>query len=369
MRFLNALGAGMLTIATAGVADTAMGHDVVRGHANGGGAVFTLTNEAEGNRVAAFSRAPDGTLSLDTYVPTGGLGSGDRLGSQGALTLTEDGRFLLAVNAGSQDVSVFELVGGAQLKLVSRTPSLGERPISVAESEHVVYVLNAGGAGAIQGFWLGRRGDLTAIPRSQQPLSSDVANAAEVRVTPRARQVIVTERATQHIDMFSLDAWGRARPVQAFASAGSTPFGFDVTHDGELIVTEAGAGALSSYDVDERRGVSLITGPVPNQQPSACWVAVTPDDRVAFVSNTASASVSSYAIDRHGRLSLREAVAADFGEGAAPIDLEVDQRGAHLYVLARGLRSIEAFAVEGANLESIGSSEELPPFSVGVAAY
>src|SRR5262249_35161893 len=66
-----------------------------------GGAVFTITNESEGNRVLSFARESDGSLGEQHAYDTGGTGTGDSLGSQAALALTEDHRFLLAVDAGS----------------------------------------------------------------------------------------------------------------------------------------------------------------------------------------------------------------------------------------------------------------------------
>jgi hypothetical protein len=95
-----------------------------------GGAVFTISNESEGNRVIAFAREPDGTLGEQVSYATGGLGSGDSLGSQAALALTEDHRYLVAVDAGSNELSSFA-VAGAKLELRSRVASGGLRPISV----------------------------------------------------------------------------------------------------------------------------------------------------------------------------------------------------------------------------------------------
>jgi hypothetical protein len=48
-----------------------------------GGAVFALSNRAEGNTVLVYARANDGTLAAVDEVDTGGLGSGAGLGSQG----------------------------------------------------------------------------------------------------------------------------------------------------------------------------------------------------------------------------------------------------------------------------------------------
>src|SRR5262245_10403938 len=89
------------------------------------GAVFTISNEAQGNRVLAFARMADGTLASPQAYPTHGLGSGDSLGSQGALTLSGDQHFLLVVNAGSDEISSFA-VRGATLTLRDTISSGGD---------------------------------------------------------------------------------------------------------------------------------------------------------------------------------------------------------------------------------------------------
>jgi len=123
-------------------------------------AVYTLTNQAAGNAVAVFTRAADGTLTPAGSYATGGTGTGAGLGSQGAVTLSRDGRLLFAVNAGSNDVSVSS-VGAGGLSLLSRTPTGGTLPTSVTVYGSVVYVLNAGGDGNITGFSLDAGGGLT----------------------------------------------------------------------------------------------------------------------------------------------------------------------------------------------------------------
>src|SRR2546426_10418470 len=142
-------------------------------------AVYTLTNQVSGNAVAVFARSGDGTLTAAGTFATGGAGTGAGLGSQGAVTLSDDGRLLFAVNAGSNDVSVFQ-VDPQGLSLVSRTPSGGTRPISVTVSRNVVYVLNAGGAGNITGFTVGLTGVLTQIAGTTRSLSAAKACPAGV---------------------------------------------------------------------------------------------------------------------------------------------------------------------------------------------
>jgi 6-phosphogluconolactonase len=56
------------------------------------GAVYIMTNSAEGNGVTVFQCAMDGTLTVGGTYPTRGLGAGGGLGNQGALVLSADDR-------------------------------------------------------------------------------------------------------------------------------------------------------------------------------------------------------------------------------------------------------------------------------------
>src|SRR2546422_10932694 len=105
------------------------------------GAVYTLMNQVAangGNAVAIFQRSAAGTLTAAGTVATGGTGTGSSLGSQGAVVLSADGRWLFAVNAGSNDVSIFR-VSPAGLALTSRIPSGGVQPISLTVRGNLLY--------------------------------------------------------------------------------------------------------------------------------------------------------------------------------------------------------------------------------------
>jgi len=157
--------------------------------AHGGGAVFTETN-ASANAVQAYAQSGDGALTPGAAYPTGGSGTGAAgLGSQGALAL--DHGWLLAVNAGSNDVSAFR-VRGTHLVLENRVPSGGTTPNSVTLHHGIAYVLNSGGTGNITGFKLSRDG-LSPLSGATQPLSSATAGAVQVSFTPRGDQLVVSE--------------------------------------------------------------------------------------------------------------------------------------------------------------------------------
>src|SRR3954451_22301415 len=105
-------------------------------------AVYVQTNDAADNEVVAFKRAEDGLLSPLGRYSTGGRGTGaPHLPSQNSIVLDDDGRWLLVVNAGSDELSLFAVKPDG-LELTDRAASGGSRPTSVAISGTLAYVLN-----------------------------------------------------------------------------------------------------------------------------------------------------------------------------------------------------------------------------------
>src|SRR4051794_14131223 len=148
MRFASR-GLPALTLALLGVGGVLAGPAAAHPGQHAAGHVYTESNSASGNSLLVFDRAGDGNLTPAGSVSTGGTGTGAGLGSQGAVT--RSGKLLFAVNASSNDLSVFRLHRGTP-RLLDRAPSGGTDPISVAVSGRLVYVLNNGGGGNVSGF-------------------------------------------------------------------------------------------------------------------------------------------------------------------------------------------------------------------------
>lgn len=313
------------------------------------GGVFTTTNAADGNAVVAFARAADGSLSpLGTYA-TGGLGIGgtvDPLQSQFALVLSPDERFLFVVNAGSNDVSVFQ-VGRSGLTLVDRAPSGGTRPVSVAASAHTLYVLNST-TNDIGILRIAADGSLSPIGTSA--LSAGAQGAAAIRVSQDGRFLTVAERVSNTLDTYVIAADGTLGAAISNASAGTVPFGFDYTPRGHVVVSEAASRSASSYAHAADGSLTLVTGPVSTEgQVAPCWLIVDPAGRFAYTANAGSASISGFAIAADGSLSLITpgGVTGNLGAGAQPLDLDMSRDGRFLYVFENGTGTIGAFAVNG----------------------
>lgn len=342
---------------------------------SGTGAVFTLTNDPAGNRVLVWERAADGTLVAVGAVPTGGTGTGAGLGSQGALTLSRNHRWLYAVNPGSDEISVFR-VHGTHLSLVEVAPSGGDMPISVTARGRLVYVLNAGGAGNIQGFRRTSSGILEPIAGANEPLSQAAADPAQVGLSPNRNHLVVTEKATNRITFYDVTGNGSVGPPDWRTSSSPTPFGFEFTPNGTLVISEAVGGApdasvTSSYRFRPNGNLRIVDGSVATTETAACWVAITRDGRYAYVTNTGSGSVSGYAISGSGELTLLDAdgVTASTGAGSSPIDAAFDRSSRNLYVLLDGTEEIAILRrMADGSLDDLGSVMT-PDVAVGLAAF
>jgi 6-phosphogluconolactonase len=331
--------------------------------------VYTETNAAAGNAVAVYTLGADGSLSAAGMVAAGGLGTGAGLGSQGALTLTANDRWLLAVDAGSNQLSLFS-VDGATLKLAQTIDSGGVQPISVTVHDDIVYVLNAGGEGNISGFRLAD-GALTPIAGSTQPLSGGNVGAAQVAFSPSGYTLVVTEKTTNRLDVYSVDDGGVASAPVVHDSAGQTPFGFAFTQRDTAIVSEAGAGAVSSYDVFRDGGISVDTPSLADGGEAACWVATSIDGHYAYTTNAKSGSISGYSVANNGQISLlrSDGVTASTGEGSGPTDMAISRDGQALFALMGGNHGLSAFTVNAdGSLGPVATASGLPATAVGLAA-
>src|SRR5688500_6702094 len=274
------------------------------------GAVYVQTNAAP-NEVIAFRRADDGSLDRIGSVATGGEGDGTpHLQSQGSVTLTGDGQYLLVTNAASDDLSVFSVAADGSIELRERVHT-GSTPRSVDERDGLVVVLNTGEPG-LASFRLQAEG-IERVEGGDQVLDPSHADPAQVAFSPDGSMVLITERATDSIVIYELTADGTFGASRTIASEGPTPYGFAFTSGGTLIVTEAfgaekGAAAASSYAILDGSLVAR-TSSVGNGRSEICWAVITPDDRFAFTTNFADGVVSRYAIAADGSLSLEDATA------------------------------------------------------------
>jgi 6-phosphogluconolactonase (cycloisomerase 2 family) len=352
------------------------------GGANDGGArslVFVQTNEPTGNAIVVYDRASNGQLTRAGTYATGGNGGvaapgteSDHLGSQGSLVYDAADRLLIAVNAGSDSVSTLS-VHDDRLQLESVVPSGGQFPASVAVDGKLVYVLNAGGTGIVQGFRIA--GDrLVAIPESARSLglaNTDppffLTSPGQVGFTPDGRQLLVTTKASKNvIDVFRVESNGRlsAAPV-ANPSATPVPFAFTFTPNARLADGEAGASSVSTYVV-EPDGTLADPKSQSDGQTALCWI--TRVGRYYYVSNTGSNTLSGYTIADDGQPSLVGATGVVASTEPGPIDSTSPPGTSFLYA-ETGSGTVDEFSVNGdGTLARLGVVGGLPAGIEGIAS-
>lgn len=340
------------------------------------GDVYVMTNQATGNSIMVFHRGAKGLLTFAGNVASGGNGLGtgaDPLASQGALVLSEDGRLLFAVNAGSNSVSVFAIKGD-DLMLLDTAPSGGTMPVSLTVKGDLVYVLNAGGIANISGFTIDAESNhLMPLAGSTQDLPGGAAAApAEVLFSPDGSVLVVTEKGTNSIDTFTLHDGVPAAGV-SFPSGGTTPFGFAFGHEDVAIVSDAGSGpgtsAVSSYKVDEDGNLDVITPALGDTQTAACWLVVPRNGRFAYTTNTGDATISSFAVAEDGSLQLLQVAAASTGAGTIPTDMALSGNSRFLYTRNGGNGTVSGFRIGAdGSLTPVTSVNGVPAGAQGIAA-
>lgn len=334
------------------------------------GHVYVNDNTAGTNTISAFDRHADGTLTPEAGSPfaAGGAGTGAGLASQGALQISPDGRFLVAADAGSSQISVLRIRGNGSLKLVSDgiVASGGVLPDSIAIHDDLVYVANSGGGRSdYTGFRLSPGGRLAPIAGSTVALP-DGSQPGDVLFNGNGTKLVGTRVGTSQIDSFSVGSGGllTAAPGSPFAAQGLGPFGseFRPTNPDQLFVSNAhnpaaGSGTVSAFRDSAGGKLSPIgSSPFADLQTAPCWVEIAHDGRFLFTVNTGSGSISRYSIAHSGALTLLGSTAVKATGSVGAVDARLSPDGHDLYVDESTIGAVGIFAVNGGDLTELASS-------------
>jgi 6-phosphogluconolactonase len=334
------------------------------------GHVYINDNTAGTNTIAAFSRHSDGRLTPLPGSPfaAGGAGPGAPVASQGSLQVTGSGRYLLAVDAASNQISVLRILPGGALRLVPGgvVGSGGVHPVSIAIHGRLVYVANAGVGGSdFTGFRLSPWGHLRPIPGSTVSVP-DGSQPGDVLFNGDGTKLAGTLVGTSQIVSFTVGGDGRltAAPGSPFTAQGLGPFGseFSPTNPSQLFVSNAhnvgpDTGTVSAFSVSHDGDLNPIgASPFADLQTAPCWVEISHDGRFLFAVNTAVPSISSYLVRGDGSLKLIGSTTFKEPAGLAPEDARLSPDGGTLYVVGSGGAVVTAFRVNGGNLSELASS-------------
>jgi 6-phosphogluconolactonase len=358
---LGALGAGSASATPIGSGNQGNFSPVV-GH------VYLDDNTAGTNTISGFDRHLDGSLTPLAGSPftAGGAGTGAGLASQGAIQVSSDGHFLLAVDAGSNQVSVLRIGVDGSLQLVPNgvVSSGGPTPVSIAVHDNLIYVANAGAVGPnYTGFTLNVFGQLQPLANSTVPLPNG-SQPGDVLFDSTGASLVGTRVGSSLIDSFVVGRNGRlsAAPGSPSPAQGLGPFGseFRPTNPQQLFVSNAhnpGIGTISAFNVAFNGSLTSIgASPFADDQTAPCWIEITHDGQFLFTVNTGSGEISRYAIAPNGSLTLLGSTPVSNTGGVGAVDARLSNDGRTLYVDESRVGTVGAFAVNGGNLTELPSS-------------
>lgn len=354
------------------------------------GSVYVETNTAPANYVIAFDRAHDGTLSNPVRYATGGAGNpagNPPLGipitdTSGSVNLSDNGRYLFAVNAGSNTLSSFRVTGQG-LQLASVVPTGGARPVSVTSHDHLVYVLNSTPAAAsISGYRVDGGGALTPIAGSHQPAAG---LPAQVAFDKSGNFLVVTERqsgAHGVLDTYAVGFDGAAAPPVGHPSSDDTPYAIAFTNDDLMIIANehfpnvfppTPLSSVSSYTFGASSGSVTADDTELAHAGGACWLAITNDSKFVFVTSPFTQNVNSFGIDKKtGKLIPVNGTSIVANTAGLALDEALSQGSKYLYVLdSAGFASSSIDEYQVANdgtITLIGTSSSFEGSAIGAAA-
>lgn len=324
--------------------------------------VYVATNKADGNTVALFHGDANSLVKIAEFN-TGGVGTGDLeipalqkdethplangddpLISAYGIRATDDGRYLLAVNAGDSSVSLMAVEDKGYLRAVNTVKAGDKFPVSVAVSGNKVVVASVGntnGEGSISAYEISG-GKLKAIADSRRDLK---ARPSTVAFSSNGDYLLVTELVTGNIKAFDFSGKTLSKkPVSTVASPRSDmrfqaiPVGFDVAKSRSgsdiVLVSEARfltpdyklreesgivpqspkyswqTSSVSSYTLSKDGKLKLVSADVLTGQAveggeiANCWVEFSADNSKLWAANALSSSISTFDIDATGKATL-----------------------------------------------------------------
>jgi 6-phosphogluconolactonase (cycloisomerase 2 family) len=178
----------------------------------------------------------------------------------------------------------------------------------------------------------------------------------------------VTTKASENtIDVFGVRANGRlsATPV-VNPSATPVPFAFTFTPAGRLAVGEAGASALTTYEL-QQDGTLTGAKSQPDGQVALCWI--TRVGSYYYVSNTGSNTLSGYTVGPDGQPSLVGATGVVATTEPGTIDTTSPPGTSFLYAETGLGGTVDEFTANAdGSLTQLGTIGGLPVGIEGIAS-
>jgi 6-phosphogluconolactonase len=234
---------------------------------------YALVANYNGETVAALPIAADGRLGPATSVVrhTGSSIDPDRQREPHPhmIAPTPDGHYLLAPDLGTDQVVVYRLDAGGELResrdglrSVSTTPGSGPRHFAFSPNDRAVYLINELDSTiavyAYDGESLNLRQTVSTLPAG----FAGESTCAEIAVSPDGRFVYGSNRGHDSIAIFAVDAGsGTLSPVGFQSTLGQTPRMFALDPSGSwLLAANQDSGTIATFHRDAATGLLTVAG-------------------------------------------------------------------------------------------------------------
>ena len=251
--------------------------------------------------------------------------------------------------------------------LVDKESSGGAFPVAVTEHNDTVYVLNAGGSGAIVAFKADGLGNLHEISKSEVFLTGDNSGASSISVSPNGKSLIAIEKASNSIDVFPIKPDGTLGAVVANKSVTPGVFATSFTPNGQLIVSEnqpngTDVSSISSYTINSNGSLTAITQSLRTFGDGNCWNVITPNGKFVYVDNAGTSTVAGFSVAANGTLTpIAGTIVSTLSNGAGNLDITVSGDGKFLFNLQSGVGVIGVFTINSdGTLNQLGDIDGLP---------
>jgi 6-phosphogluconolactonase (cycloisomerase 2 family) len=309
------------------------------------------TDNTAGNTIVAYEPTASGGLQQVGSFPTGGDGGQltgsvvDHLSSEGSLAYDRQASLLYAVNAGSNTITVFRVIGDTLIRsqVIS---SGGQFPVSIAVYGHQVYVLNTLGGASVSGF-VQFGGYLVPVPFWHRDLGLGTTASTvftgtpgQIGFTPDGSHIVITTKgAANTVEVFQAGPFGLSAEPTITSLPGAVPFGFTFDQYGHLALAETGTDTIATFSIAPD-GTLTQLGSAATGQAATCWITAAPDGTL-YASNAGSGTESALSTQPAGAVTLLGNTPTDAGT----VDAAASSDGQYLYVQAGGPGNVDAYLI------------------------
>jgi hypothetical protein len=293
--------------------------------------VYVESNNPNPGQNAILAYKENTTTGALTALPngrflTGGTGyrnAGPQLGpddSDKEVISTPDGKYLFAVNQGSNTVAEFLIKNNGNLQLASDAPfsSGGTEPVSLSFSNDQLHVLNRGNsaegtagtiAPTLASFFVGEDGNVFPVPSATITFSLNLS-PAQVLTSADGKFTFVDNFATPSnlkvslantIEPFIDNGNGTLTPV-ANGKAGlptNPPLVLGLVEDPVhhiLYSGQAPSGGVATFTYNDTTGKVAYVGAVASPGKATCWLNISPNGKYLYATDSATDAISVYSL-------------------------------------------------------------------------